>query len=168
MPRSELVATKLDDDRERPPGKPGPRHNASMSELPSFAELATAPQTPLDLLALALAAEFRGVDAVGAIATLGVLGAELPCEAERTNGTPGRAGARVRSAVGRLTRVGGQSRALRPPRQLDARRSALEASRPTDSHIRGVHRSCSRSRNPARRRRIAGPLRSRPLRNRSA
>ena len=63
MPRIELVATKLDDDRERPPGKPGPRHNASMSELPSFAELATAPQTPLDLLALALAAEFRGVAA---------------------------------------------------------------------------------------------------------
>ncbi|MCW3015434.1 MAG: hypothetical protein JWO02_2526 [Solirubrobacterales bacterium] len=48
-----------------------------MPELPSFAELATAPDPSLDLLALALAAEFRTVDPGAALATLDALGAEL-------------------------------------------------------------------------------------------
>jgi len=59
-----------------------------MSGLPSFVELAAAPETPLDLLALGLAAEFRDVDAHRATATLGVLASELSHEAGRTNGTP--------------------------------------------------------------------------------
>ena len=59
-----------------------------MSQLPSFAALAAAPDVAMDVLALALAAEFRDVNAVGAIATLDVLGAELSHAAGRTSGTP--------------------------------------------------------------------------------
>jgi regulator of sirC expression with transglutaminase-like and TPR domain len=58
-----------------------------MSGLPSFGELAAAPEPALDMLALALAAEFREVDAVGAIEALGALGAELSHEAARTDGS---------------------------------------------------------------------------------
>ncbi len=43
----------------------------------SFAQLAAAPDPPLDELALALAAEFREVDADGALARLDELGAEV-------------------------------------------------------------------------------------------
>ncbi len=43
----------------------------------SFADLAAAPDPPLDALALALAAEFRRVDAPAALARLDALGAEL-------------------------------------------------------------------------------------------
>jgi regulator of sirC expression with transglutaminase-like and TPR domain len=59
-----------------------------MSELPSFAELAATPDPALDVLALALGAEFRDVDAAGAMARLDVLGAELSHAAERTGGAP--------------------------------------------------------------------------------
>jgi regulator of sirC expression with transglutaminase-like and TPR domain len=44
---------------------------------PPFAELAARPHPPLDHLALALAAEFREVDAAAALGTLDRLGAEL-------------------------------------------------------------------------------------------
>ncbi|HTE64339.1 MAG TPA: transglutaminase-like domain-containing protein [Solirubrobacteraceae bacterium] len=54
----------------------------------SFAELAAAPDPSLDALTLALAAEFRAVDATGAIARLDVLGAELADAAARTAATP--------------------------------------------------------------------------------
>ncbi len=57
-----------------------------MSGAPSFAELAAAPDAALDVLTLALAAEFRDVDAARAIARLDVLGAELAHAAERTDG----------------------------------------------------------------------------------
>ena len=59
-----------------------------MSEVPTFEDLAGAPNPPLDALALALAAEFRDLDAPGAIATLDLLGAELSHEARRTSGAP--------------------------------------------------------------------------------
>jgi hypothetical protein len=59
-----------------------------MSELPSFAELATAPEATMDVLALALAAEFRQVHAAGAIATLDALGEELSYAAGRTTKAP--------------------------------------------------------------------------------
>jgi hypothetical protein len=59
-----------------------------MSEMPSFAVLAAAPDAALDVLALALGAEFRDVDVAGAIARLDVLGAELSHAAGRTSGTP--------------------------------------------------------------------------------
>ena len=55
--------------------------------LPSFAELAAAPDPPLDVLALALAAEFRDVDAAEALGTLDELGAQLE-GAVRTSATP--------------------------------------------------------------------------------
>jgi regulator of sirC expression with transglutaminase-like and TPR domain len=57
-------------------------------ELSPFAELAAAPDPTMDVLALALAAEFREVDAAGSIATLDVLGTELSHAADQTSGTP--------------------------------------------------------------------------------
>jgi regulator of sirC expression with transglutaminase-like and TPR domain len=48
-----------------------------MALLPPFAELAGAPDGPLDVIALALAAEFRQVDAAAALRTLDALGAQL-------------------------------------------------------------------------------------------
>jgi regulator of sirC expression with transglutaminase-like and TPR domain len=62
------------------------RHNVRMSAMPSFAELAAAPDADLDVLALALGAEFREVDAAAAMARLDVLGAELSHAAGRTSG----------------------------------------------------------------------------------
>ena len=59
-----------------------------MPEPPSFAELAATPDANMDALALALAAEFRTVDAPGAIATLDVLGAELSRAISHTNLSP--------------------------------------------------------------------------------
>lgn len=56
--------------------------------MPSFTELAAAPDPPLDALALALAAEFRDVDAAEAVAELDELGAELSDVAARTPKTP--------------------------------------------------------------------------------
>ena len=53
-----------------------------------FAVVARDPDVTLDVLALALAAEFRDVDAAGAMARLDVLGAKLSRAAEQTNGTP--------------------------------------------------------------------------------
>jgi regulator of sirC expression with transglutaminase-like and TPR domain len=59
-----------------------------MPEISSFAELAAAPDPAPDMLALALGAEFREVDAAGAMARLNVLGAELSHAAGRTSRTP--------------------------------------------------------------------------------
>jgi regulator of sirC expression with transglutaminase-like and TPR domain len=53
-----------------------------------FAAVAAEPDTTLDVLALALAAEFRDVDVAGAMATLDVLGAEVARAAEQTHATP--------------------------------------------------------------------------------
>ena len=57
-----------------------------MSKTPPFARLARDPGATLDVLALALAAEFRDVDAADAMRTLDILGAELSRAAEQTNG----------------------------------------------------------------------------------
>jgi regulator of sirC expression with transglutaminase-like and TPR domain len=59
-----------------------------MSEVPSFAQLAGAPEATMDVLALALAAEFRKVDAAGAIATLDALGQQLSHAVGRTIEAP--------------------------------------------------------------------------------
>jgi regulator of sirC expression with transglutaminase-like and TPR domain len=59
-----------------------------MSRIPRFAELAADPDTALDLVALAIAAEFRDVDAPGALARLDALGTELSNAASQTSGTP--------------------------------------------------------------------------------
>jgi regulator of sirC expression with transglutaminase-like and TPR domain len=67
---------------------PARRQNAGMPEVPSFAELAASQDPALDVLALALAAEFRDVDADAAILRLDVLGADLRRAAEQTSGTP--------------------------------------------------------------------------------
>ncbi len=56
--------------------------------MPSFAELAAAPDAHLDVLALALGAEFHEVDWAAAMARLDALGAELSLAAGRTSGTP--------------------------------------------------------------------------------
>lgn len=56
--------------------------------VPSFAELAATPDVRIDVLALALGAEFRDVDASGAIGRLDVLGAELSRAAGQTSGGP--------------------------------------------------------------------------------
>ena len=58
-----------------------------MPELPAFTELAARPDAGLDVLALALAAEFRDIDADAAIGTLDALGEELSLEAALTSGT---------------------------------------------------------------------------------
>ncbi|HET7050713.1 MAG TPA: transglutaminase-like domain-containing protein [Solirubrobacteraceae bacterium] len=54
----------------------------------AFAELAAAPDATIDLLALAMAAEFREVDDATAMATLDTLGADLSAAAQRTTGSP--------------------------------------------------------------------------------
>jgi regulator of sirC expression with transglutaminase-like and TPR domain len=59
-----------------------------VSEIAAFAEIAGDSAATLDVVALALAAEFRDVDAPGAIATLDALGAEVSQVAEQTSGTP--------------------------------------------------------------------------------
>jgi regulator of sirC expression with transglutaminase-like and TPR domain len=64
------------------------RNNARVSNRSSFAELAALPAPPLDALALALAAEFRQVDARWAMARLDALGSELSLAARETDGTP--------------------------------------------------------------------------------
>jgi regulator of sirC expression with transglutaminase-like and TPR domain len=56
--------------------------------LPSFAELAASPDPTLDVLALALAAEFRAVDGGVALAELDALAAELSRAAGQTDRTP--------------------------------------------------------------------------------
>jgi regulator of sirC expression with transglutaminase-like and TPR domain len=59
-----------------------------VSEIPSFAEIAGDVDVTLDVVALALAGEFREVDAPGAIARLDSLGAELSFAAQETDGRP--------------------------------------------------------------------------------
>ncbi len=56
--------------------------------MPGFAEVALDPAVTLDVLALALAAEFRDVDAADAMARLDVLGADVATAAEQTHRTP--------------------------------------------------------------------------------
>jgi regulator of sirC expression with transglutaminase-like and TPR domain len=59
-----------------------------VAELPSFHELAESPEPPLDMLALALAAEFRVVEAGFALDRLDALGAELAEAVAQTEGGP--------------------------------------------------------------------------------
>jgi regulator of sirC expression with transglutaminase-like and TPR domain len=59
-----------------------------MSQMLSFAELVIEEHPPLDELALALAAEFREVDAREALARLDALGAQLEPIARRAAGDP--------------------------------------------------------------------------------
>ncbi|MEA2324548.1 MAG: hypothetical protein QOD81_4398 [Solirubrobacteraceae bacterium] len=59
-----------------------------MPDPPSFAALAATADPPLDAVALALAAEFRRVDAAAAMKTLDTLGAELARAVAATDGMP--------------------------------------------------------------------------------
>jgi regulator of sirC expression with transglutaminase-like and TPR domain len=77
--------------RKRPRAAEPERDNGLVPQLPTFDEIAAAPDATMDLLALALAAEFRELDAARALATLDILGAELASAAARTNGAPGEA-----------------------------------------------------------------------------
>jgi regulator of sirC expression with transglutaminase-like and TPR domain len=62
--------------------------SGKLYEIPSFAEIAGDPDATLDVVALALAGEFRDVDTVGAATRLDSLGAELSLAAHETDGTP--------------------------------------------------------------------------------
>lgn len=53
----------------------------------AFEELAATPDATIDLLSLAMAAEFREVDVATAIASLDTLGADLAAAAQRTAGS---------------------------------------------------------------------------------
>jgi regulator of sirC expression with transglutaminase-like and TPR domain len=64
------------------------RENPRVSEIAPFAEIAGDPDAGLDVLALALAGEFRDVDASGAMASLDALGAALSRAVEQTSETP--------------------------------------------------------------------------------
>jgi regulator of sirC expression with transglutaminase-like and TPR domain len=64
------------------------RENRRVSEIAPFADVAGDPEATLDVLALALAGEFRDVDASGAIASLDTLGVALSRAAQQTDGTP--------------------------------------------------------------------------------
>jgi regulator of sirC expression with transglutaminase-like and TPR domain len=54
----------------------------------AFADLAAAPDATLDLLALAMTAEFREVDVATAMASLDALGADVSAAVQRTSGAP--------------------------------------------------------------------------------
>ncbi len=56
--------------------------------MPRFTDVAVDTDATLDVLALALAAEFRDVDAADAMARLDILGAEIALAAEQTQRTP--------------------------------------------------------------------------------
>jgi regulator of sirC expression with transglutaminase-like and TPR domain len=71
-----------------------------VSEIAPFAEVAGDPDATLDVVALALAAEFRDVDAAGAMTTLDSLGAELSVAAQRTSGAPEAAVVACRQVLG--------------------------------------------------------------------
>ena len=77
-------------------------------------EVARRPDARLDELALAMAAEFRPVEAAAALAALDALGAELRELVAVATGGRGR-GARVRRAPRRPARLRGRPRALRRP-----------------------------------------------------
>jgi regulator of sirC expression with transglutaminase-like and TPR domain len=71
-----------------------------MAEIAPFAEVAADADVTLDVLALALAGEFRDLDVGGAIATLDALGAALSRAAEQTSGTPDAAVIACRQVLG--------------------------------------------------------------------
>jgi regulator of sirC expression with transglutaminase-like and TPR domain len=62
--------------------------NPQVSEIAPFAEVAGDSEATLDVVALALAGEFRDVDVPGAMASLDALGAELSRAAEQTSRAP--------------------------------------------------------------------------------
>ena len=74
---------------------------------PSFAALAAAPAPDLDLLALALAAEFRAVDAPAALARLDALGAELGDAVAGSRGSPAAEARAVAALLGGVHRFAG-------------------------------------------------------------
>jgi regulator of sirC expression with transglutaminase-like and TPR domain len=73
-----------------------------MSSIPPFAQLAASRDATADLLALALAAEFRDVDGPTAMASLDTLGAELSSAAERTGGSPEEVAAACAEVLGEV------------------------------------------------------------------
>jgi regulator of sirC expression with transglutaminase-like and TPR domain len=79
-----------------------------VTERPSFAELAARPEATLDVLALALAAEFREVDAAAALARLDLLAAELSEAAQQTTGSPEDLAGACRQTLGVANRFAGE------------------------------------------------------------
>jgi len=94
MRRVDLSSGSRSERQSRREWRPGDqavvsRHNASVPEMPRFAEVAVDPDATLDVLALALAAEFReDVQAADAMARLDILGAEVARAVEQTDRTP--------------------------------------------------------------------------------
>jgi regulator of sirC expression with transglutaminase-like and TPR domain len=69
-------------------GEPAATTIRCVSSPRPFADLSTARDPPMDLLALAIAQEFRDVDSSGALATLDILGKELRQSAAKAAGGP--------------------------------------------------------------------------------
>ena len=132
--------------------------------LPAFAEVAANPDATLDVVALALAAEFRE-------RRRGRRDRDAGCPrsrprtrrgAERRNA--GGAGARVCADARRRTRFRRRPGAIRRSPQLDARHRSDATPRVADPAVRRLHRSRPPGGDRARRGRPARAFRRRPLR----
>jgi len=136
-----------------------------MSGVPSFAELASAPDAALDVLTLALAAEFRDVDAARAVARLDVLGAELAHATERTDGDAVAQAFACRQLLGVAQGFAGDRKHYDHPdnSMLDV---VLTRRRGLPILLSVVYVEVARRWDGARWRRLARPLRGRPLRRR--
>lgn len=77
--------------------------------MPAFADLAAAPDPPLDGLALALAAEFRRVDEIAARASLNAFGGDLYEVLEGVPATPPAQAAACAEVLGRRYRFKGDT-----------------------------------------------------------
>jgi regulator of sirC expression with transglutaminase-like and TPR domain len=94
----------------------------------AFEELAAAPDATIDLLALAMAAEFRSVDVPTAMASLDTLGADLSTAAQRTTGSPEEVAAACTEVLAGVHRFEGDREHYDEPRNsmldvvLDTRR----------------------------------------------
>jgi regulator of sirC expression with transglutaminase-like and TPR domain len=82
----------------------------------SFGELAARPDPPLDQLALAIAAEFRTVDHVGALWLLDALGAELAEDLEGADRSPPAEAAACAAVLGRRHGFAGDREQYDDPR----------------------------------------------------
>jgi hypothetical protein len=110
-----------------------------VSEIAPFSEVAVDPRATLDVVALALAGEFRDVDATGAIATLDAIGAELSVAAQQTSGTPEEVAAACREVLGGAHGfIGDQARYDHPDNSMPMRSRcgcSTICSRPTNDGV---------------------------------
>jgi regulator of sirC expression with transglutaminase-like and TPR domain len=121
-------------------------------ELPRFEDLASSADATLDLLALALAAEFRPVDAARALATLDELGEAVASALDGSARTPQAEALALSNVLGTLHRFAGDTEQYDRPensmldRVLERRRGLpillstvyIEAARRADVALAGV------------------------------